>query len=105
MNADPDAVRVTLASLVKMINLLGAEMLVGKYREDMDVFESCVRAKLFANVDGVSPEATAAGVALAHGLVEPVLKNLRERVRAMHAAEAATLAAAAPSPALPHRLN
>lgn len=103
MNSDAQAVKVALASLVKMINLLGAEMLVGKYREDIDVFESCVRAKLFANVEGVSPEATAAGVAMAHSLVDPVLKNLRERVRSMQMAEAA--AASAPSEGAQRRLN
>ena len=61
--SDAGEVRVALASLVKMINLMGAEMLVGKYREDIDVFESSVRGKLFANVDGVSPESTAAAMA------------------------------------------
>ena len=90
--SDNGEIRVALASLVKMINLIGAEMLVGRYREDIDVFEACVRGKLFANVEGVSPEKTAEGVALAHSLVEPVLKNLRERVNQLHAAEAAAVA-------------
>jgi len=97
---DVGEIRVALASLVKMINLLGAELVVGRYREDIEVIESCVRAKLFAHVDGVSPEQTAAGVAMAHSLVEPVLKNLRERASQLHAAEAAEAAAlseAAPS--------
>jgi hypothetical protein len=80
-------IRVAFASLIKLINLLGAELVVGKHREDMDVIESCVRAKLFANVEGVSPEATAAGVALAHSMVDPVLRNLRERVQTLQAAE------------------
>lgn len=102
MISDPGEARVAFASLVKMINLLGAELLVGKYREDVDLFEFCVRAKLFAHVDGVSPELTAAGVALAHGLVEPVLKQLRERVRALRAAEGAAVAEQA---AFAHRLN
>jgi len=101
--SDAGEVRVALASLVKMINLMGAEMLVGKYREDIDVFENSVRAKLFANVEGVSPESTAAGVALAHSLVDPVLRHLRERVNTLHAAEMA--AAVAEQAALPHRLN
>ena len=86
-------IRVALASLVKMINLLGAELVVGRYREDIDVIESCVRAKLFAHVEGVSPEQTAAGVALAQSLVDPVLKNLRERVNQLHATETAEAAA------------
>ena len=102
MNSDVGEVRVAFASLVKLIHLIGAEMLVGKYREDIDVFESCVRAKLFANVEGVSPEATAAGVALAHSLVDPVLKQLRERAQTLQAAEAAAMAEQA---AIPRRLN
>jgi hypothetical protein len=102
MISDAGEVKVALASLVKMINLLGAELLVGKHREDIEVFEACVRAKLFANVDGVSAESTAAGVALAHSLVDPVLKQLRERVRNLHAAESAALAEQA---AVARRLN
>lgn len=93
-------VRVALASLVKMINLLGAELLVGKYREDIDVFESCVRAKLFAHAEGATAMETAAGVALAQSLVDPVLKHLRERVRNLNAAQCAALASAAPPSAL-----
>jgi hypothetical protein len=93
--SDGGEIRVALASLVKMINLLGAELVVGRYREDIDLIESCVRAKLFAHVDGVSPEQTAAGVALAQSLVDPVLKNLRERVNQLHATQAAEAAALA----------
>ena len=99
---DGGEVRVALAALVRMVQLLGAEMLVGKYREDIDVFESCVRAKLFAHVEGVTPEATAVGVALAQSLVDPVLKQLRERVKAMQAAERVALA---DRRVAPHRLN
>ena len=102
MVTDAGELRVAMASMVKMINLLGAELLVGKYREDIDVFENCFRAKLFANVEGVSPEATAAGVAMAHRLVDPVLKHLRQRVRNLHAAESA---AAAEKNVFAHTLN
>ena len=70
----------------KLINLLGAELTVGKHREDIDLIERCVRAKLFAHVDGVSATDHAAGVALAHSLVEPVLKDLRERVERLQPA-------------------
>jgi hypothetical protein len=79
----PETATVALASLAKLIGLLGAELVVGRHRDDIDVFEQCVRAKLFAHVEGVSREATAEGVALAHALVEPVLRDLRERVRAL----------------------
>ena len=99
---DAGEVRVALASLVKLINLLGAELLVGKYRENIDVFESCVRAKLYAHVDGVTPEETAAGVALAQTLVDPVLKNLRERVHLLDAGDRAPSAESRPPARLMH---
>src|ERR1700753_958939 len=76
-----DSVRVAIASLVKLINLLGAELLVGKHRDDIDAFEQSVRAKLYANVQGATPEDTARGVPLAHPRIEPVLAILRERVK------------------------
>ena len=97
-----DPVRVAIASLVKLINLMGAEMLVGKHRDDVDAFEQSVRAKLYAHVEGASPADTAAGVALAHSLIEPVLANLRERVRQT---EAATLPPFAAPPSANRRLN
>jgi hypothetical protein len=79
---DPDVATVALASLVKMIGLLGAELVVGTHDDDINLVESSIRAKLFASVDGVSSESTAAGVALAHRLVEPVLRDLRARAAA-----------------------
>ena len=91
-----DPVRVAIASLVKLINLIGAEMLVGKHRDDVDAFEQSVRAKLYANVQGVSAEDTAAGVALAHTLIEPVLANLRERVKQVQATSTAPVRGARP---------
>ncbi len=84
-----DSVRVAIASLVKLVNLLGAEMLVGQHRDDIDAFEQSVRAKLYASLEGVSASDTAAGVALAHSLIEPVLASLRERVRRTQNAPAA----------------
>jgi hypothetical protein len=84
-----DIAAVAMASLVKMVGLLCAELTVGSHNDDFDLIENCVRAKLHASVRGVSPEATAAGVAVAHRLVEPVLRDLRARVEAGGAAKAA----------------
>jgi hypothetical protein len=92
-----DVAAVALASLTKLVNLLGAELVAGRHRENIDLFENCVRAKLFASVEGVSPDATASGVALAHRLVEPVLRDLRARAERLPGA---------PDAAAPHlRLN
>ena len=83
IQSENPATVVTIASLLKLVNLLGAELTVGRYREDIDLIERCIRAKLFAHVDGVSAQDHAAGVALAHNLVEPVLKELRERAESL----------------------
>lgn len=80
------ATAVTLAALVKLVNLLGAELTVGRHRENIDLIERCVRAKLYAHVDGVSAIDHAAGVAMAHSLVEPVLRDLRARAEKLRAA-------------------
>jgi hypothetical protein len=87
-----DSVRVAIASLLKLINLMGAELLVGKHRDDIDEFERNVRAKLYAHLPDASPGDTASGVALAHAMVEPVLADLRERVRRMQCGEPTPLA-------------
>ncbi len=84
---DPEIATIAIASLTKMVSLLAAELVVGAHNDDINVIESCVRAKLFASVDGISAERTAAGVALAHRLVEPVLRDLRARVQAREMAQ------------------
>jgi hypothetical protein len=79
---------VALASLTKLVSLLSAEMVVGKYREDIDQLESAVRRKLFATVVGATSEATAEGVALAHRLMDPMFRDLRARAAALANEEA-----------------
>jgi hypothetical protein len=91
---DPEIATVAIASLTKMVSLLAAELVVGMHHDDIDLIESCMRQKLFASVEGIAAEPTAAGVALAHQLIEPILRDLRARVEARAAAEAA----AAPAP-------
>jgi hypothetical protein len=89
---DPEVATITIASLTKMVSLLAAELVVGMHHDDINLIESCVRQKLFASVEGIAPEPTAAGVALAHRLVEPVLRDLRARVEARQAAQTASAA-------------
>ena len=88
---NPEVAAVALASLVKMVGLLCAELVVGSHNDDIDLIESCVRAKLHASVAGVSGASTAAGVALAHKLVEPVLRDVRERAEKRRAPQASRL--------------
>ena len=75
-----DSVRVALASLLRVIDNLGGEVLMGE-RRGVEAFEAHVRSICFAHLDGVSAAETAAGVALAHALVEPILLRLRHRAQ------------------------
>ncbi|MCW2275441.1 hypothetical protein GJ654_13500 [Rhodoblastus acidophilus] len=94
-----EVANVTLASLVKLVGLLSAELVVGKYREDIDVLESAIRRKLFATIPGASSEATAEGVALAHKLLDPMFRDLRARATSVAAAEQGARAARRPKAA------
>ena len=90
---DPEVATVALAAMTKMVALLAAELVVGQHSDDMDLLEAAIRAKLFASVEGISPEATAAGIALAHRLVNPVLRDLRLRTEAKAVGETHATAA------------
>ncbi|MFG1463908.1 hypothetical protein V5F77_13520 [Xanthobacter sp. DSM 24535] len=91
-----DAVtKVTLAALLNLIRLLGAEMVAGKHRDDVDHLERALRAKLNFVQEGASEEDVAAGLALAHQLLTPVLRQIRaqaalaQKVAPMRAPDAA----------------
>lgn len=103
---DPEVATVALAALTKMVSLLAAELVVGQHHDDMDALEAAMRAKLFASVEGISPEATAAGISLAHRLVNPVLRDLRLRAEARAVAEThPTAAVASKKTMLSRKLN
>jgi hypothetical protein len=72
-----DSVRVTMACLLRLIEQLGVQALSGR-QDGVDNFERDVRSQLFAHLADVRAGETAAGVALAHTLVEPILRRLRE---------------------------
>ncbi|OYZ89116.1 MAG: hypothetical protein B7X99_20375 [Rhizobiales bacterium 17-65-6] len=73
-----DAVtKVTLAALLNLIRLLGAELVAGKHRDDVDHLERALRAKLNFVRDGVDKDDAEAGLALAHQLLTPVLRQIR----------------------------
>jgi hypothetical protein len=73
-----DTVRIILATLLRVIDRLGARAL-GERPDDLDKLEREVRSTLFAHLADVNAADTAAGVALAHTLVEPILRRLRDR--------------------------
>jgi hypothetical protein len=93
------AAQIAVASLVKLVSLLSAEMVVGKYRDDIDILENAVRRKCFATIPGASAEATAEGVAAAHRLLDPVFRDLRARAALL--AQESQPAARTPQQAVP----
>ncbi|MFG1421602.1 hypothetical protein [Roseixanthobacter liquoris] len=73
-----DAVtKVTLAALLNLIRLMGAELVAGKHRDDVDHLERALRAKLNFVREGVDKDDAEAGLALAHQLLTPVLRQIR----------------------------
>lgn len=77
-----DAVtKVTLAALLNLIRLMGAELVAGKHRDDVDHLEGALRAKLNFVREGVDKDDAEAGLALAHQLLTPVLRQIRDQAR------------------------
>ena len=73
-----DAGSVTLAALLHLLRLTGAELVLGRRDLDSGPFENAVRVKIdqFTGPTA-SPEARAAGLAFARHLVEQVLAQIR----------------------------
>ena len=83
-----DDVKVTLAALLHLVRLLSAELVAGKHREDVDLVEAAIRAKVNQiAVRGVSAEAVARGLAYAHELLGPVLSKVRAQASDVNAAK------------------
>ncbi|MFG1396020.1 hypothetical protein [Roseixanthobacter pseudopolyaromaticivorans] len=102
---DIDAVtKVTLAALLNLIRLLGAELVAGKHRDDVDHLELALRAKLNFVREGVDKTDAEAGIALAHQLLTPVLRQIRAQAHMVNSGPQvvpmeAAVAAAATMPA------
>lgn len=69
---------VALAALANLIRLMGAELVVGRHRDDLGVFEQAVRGKVGAvALNGCAPEVTETGLALATLYIEQALAHIR----------------------------
>lgn len=78
---------VTLAALGNLIRLMGAELVAGQHRDDIERFERAVRAKLRdIRVADCAPETVAAGLDEADALVEAALAQVRDQWRTVQRA-------------------
>lgn len=71
---------VALAALANLMRLMGAELVAGRHRDDLTVFEQAMRAKVGAiQLAGCPPETVQAGLALASAQVEQILAQIRQQ--------------------------
>lgn len=85
---------VALAALTNLVRLMGAELVVGRHRDDVSLLEQAVRAKIGAvTVQGCPAEVADEGVALARSHVERALTQIRAQVAEARAADLASAAA------------
>ncbi|MCJ2017995.1 hypothetical protein MKK84_11250 [Methylobacterium sp. E-065] len=80
-----DAKDVALAALTNLVRLMGAELVAGRHRDDIDVFERAVRTKIITPVDGSPPDVTQSGLTLAAAHVERALAQIRAQADAARA--------------------
>lgn len=68
---------VAIAALTNMIRLMGAELVAGRHRDDLAVFEEAVRRKAEAfTIDGFDPAVLEAGLELARSQIELALASV-----------------------------
>jgi len=80
-----DAKDVAVAALTNLVRLMGAELVAGRHRDDIDVFERAVRTKIITPIDGCPPDVTQSGLALAAAHVEQALAQIRAQADAARA--------------------
>ncbi|MCJ2134013.1 hypothetical protein MKK69_08030 [Methylobacterium sp. J-026] len=80
--ASCDPKDVALAALTNLIRLMGAELVAGRHRDDIAVFERAVRAKVGAvEIADCPTETVRAGLALASAQVEQALERIRRQAQ------------------------
>ncbi|WP_336492410.1 hypothetical protein [Methylobacterium nigriterrae] len=78
-----DERRVALLALANLVRLMGAELVAGAHRDNVDRVELAIRAKLRAiDTSSFTPGAAERGFAEAEALIEQALVNVREQAAA-----------------------
>lgn len=74
---------VALAALTNLIRLMGAELVAGRHRDDLDLFEKAVRDRLgSAPAPACSLDVAEAGLQLAGRCIEQALAQVRAQATA-----------------------
>jgi hypothetical protein len=74
-------VAVAIATLLHLIKLMGAELVAGQHRDDVELLVKAIDSKLdtVQLPPGISASDSAEGMKLTRGLLAPVLAELRTR--------------------------
>ena len=80
LKGTPSSDRVAIAALANLVRLLCAELVAGRHRDDIELLENAVRAKLNISVPGASANDLAAGLRLAHEILGPILRESANRL-------------------------
>ena len=78
--------RVALAALVHLVRLMGAELVAGKHRDDVELLVKAVEIKLRAVQPSkdLPEQDIVRGLELAHHLVRPIFDDLRAQSEKAH---------------------
>ncbi|MDR3571122.1 MAG: hypothetical protein P4L81_02905 [Candidatus Pacebacteria bacterium] len=90
LKGTPSSDRVAIAALANLVRLLCAELVAGRHRDDIELLENAVRAKLNISVPGASANDLAAGLRLAHEILGPILARVREQALEVRADDSTT---------------
>lgn len=82
-DAPTDPRDVALAALTNLIRLMGAELVAGRHRDDINLFEAAVRDRLGSTaLPACSLEVAEAGLQLAGRCIEQALAQVRAQANA-----------------------
>src|SRR4051794_9914858 len=73
--------RTALAALLHIIRLMGAELVAGQHRDDVELLVKAIKTKLNAlqAPENTSETDFVKGIEMAHGLVRQIFDELREK--------------------------
>lgn len=85
-----DAKDVALAALTNLVRLMGAELVVGRHRDDLGLVERSMRDRIASTaVAACPPETAEAGLQLAARCIEQALAHIRSQAHALDGEDSA----------------
>lgn len=81
-----DAAGVTIAALLHLVRLMGAELVAGEHRDNVDLLIRSIEAKLKSTQlpPDMPQAAVEEGLSLTHRLLVPIFEELRQKSMKAH---------------------